>query len=147
MTDAPANPEKNRHLAWHAAGVIARYTVLEALRNRLLWVVAATLAACLIIAGFLQAVAMTESAQIQAAILAAILRLSAVFIVVSFVVTSMVRETNDKGLELILALPLPRGSYFFGKLAGFTGASVVLALLFGSPLALFAPWPQVVAGS
>lgn len=132
-------------VAFHAARVIARYTVIEALRNRLLWLVAATIGASLIIAGFLQAVAITESNQIQSAILAAILRLSAVFIIVSFVVTSMVREANDKGLELILALPLPRASYFFGKLAGFAIASFVLALLFGLPLGLFAPWLQVGA--
>jgi ABC-type transport system involved in multi-copper enzyme maturation permease subunit len=90
-------------------------------------------------------VAITESSQIQSAILAAILRLSAVFIIVSFVVTSMVREANDKGLELILALPLPRGSYFFGKLAGFSAASLILAMLFGLPLLLFAPVLQVGA--
>lgn len=137
--------EQPPSIALHAVRVIARYTLVEALRNRLLWLVAATLAACLIIAGFLQAVAMTESSQIQAAILAAILRLGAAFIIVSFVVTSMVREANDKGLELILALPLPRASYFFGKLAGFAMASVVLALLFGLPLCLFAPWLQVAA--
>ena len=90
------------------------------------------------LAGFLQAVAMTESNTIQSAVIAAVLRLAAVFIIVSFVVTSMVREANDKGLELILALPLPRASYFFGKLAGFFVVAIVLALLFGLPLALFA---------
>jgi ABC-type transport system involved in multi-copper enzyme maturation permease subunit len=139
------NPEQAAFAPYHAARVIARYTVAEALRNRLLWLVAATIAASLIIAGFLHSVAITESSQIQSAILAAILRLSAVFIIVSFVVTSMVREANDKGLEIILALPLPRGSYFFGKLAGFTFTSVVLAVLFGLPLCLFAPWLQVGA--
>ncbi len=129
----------------HAIRIIARYTIVEALRNRLLWLVAATLAASLVVAGFLQSVTMAESGAIQSAILAAMLRLAAVFIIVSFVVTSMVREANDKGLELILALPLPRASYFFGKLAGFVTVAIVLALLFGLPLVLFAPWLQVGA--
>ena len=133
------------HTALHSAFVIARYTLIEALRNRLLWIVAASIGVSLIVAAFLQAVAITEAKQIQAAILAALLRLSAVFIVVSFIVTSMVREANDKGLELILALPLPRASYFFGKLAGFAVSAIVLAALFGLPLTLFAPWLQVGA--
>jgi ABC-type Na+ efflux pump permease subunit len=137
--------EKPKSMPSHAVFIIARYTIVEALRNRLLWLVAATLAASLVVAGFLQAVAMTESGAIQSAILAAILRLAAVFIIVSFVVTSMVREANDKGLELILALPLPRASYFFGKLAGFVTVAIALALLFGLPLVLFAPWLQVGA--
>ncbi len=143
MTPLTPHSEPPAFAPFNAVSIIARYTVVEALRNRLLWLVGAVMTASLVIAGFLQAVALTESSQIQSAILAAILRLSAVFIIVSFVVTSMVREANDKGLELILALPLPRASYFFGKLAGFSLAALLLAMLFGLPLILFAPWLQV----
>jgi ABC-type transport system involved in multi-copper enzyme maturation permease subunit len=140
-----SNIEKAPSAGFHAARVIARYTVIEALRNRVLWLVAACISASLVVAAFLQSVTITESTEVQAAILAAILRLSAVFIIVSFVVTSMIRDANDKGIELILALPLPRGSYFFGKLAGFTSASLALAVFFGLPLCLFAPWTHVIA--
>ncbi len=145
MTDSRQNPPHAPSTALTCGWVIARYTLVEALRNRLPWLVAATLAACLVVAGFLQSVAITESSEIQSAVLAAILRLSAVFILVSFVVTSMVRESNDKGLELILALPLPRASYFLGKFAGFSITAVALALLFGLPLGLLAPWLGVGA--
>ena len=58
---------------------IARYTLLEAQRNRLLWLALILVAAGLVFAQFLQQVAITESNQIQAALLAALLRVGAVF--------------------------------------------------------------------
>jgi ABC-type transport system involved in multi-copper enzyme maturation permease subunit len=121
---------------------IARYTLLEALRNRLLWLALILVAAGLAFTGFLQQVAITESNQIQAALLAALVRVGAVFMLASFVVTSMVREFNDKVAELILSRPLRRSSYFFGKLAGYAAVALTLALISGLALALFAPAPQ-----
>ncbi len=122
---------------------IARYTMLEARRNRLLLLALILVAAGLAFTQFLQQLAIAESNQIQAALLAALLRFGAVFMLASFVITSMVREFNDKVIELILARPIPRGSYFFGKLAGFAMVALALALLFSLPLALFAPAPRV----
>jgi ABC-type transport system involved in multi-copper enzyme maturation permease subunit len=126
---------------------IARYTLLEALRNRLLWLL--LLAACGAIAasGLLHEVALTESRQLQAALLAAVLRLAAVFLVATFVVTSMVREANDKGQELLLALPLPRAVYLLGKLAGFAALAVLPAVLFGALGLFFAPPAQAALWS
>ena len=98
---------------------IARYTLIEALRNRLFWLALMLVAAGLAFTQFLQQVAITESIQIQASLLAALLRLGAVFMLASFVVTSMVREFNDKVMELVLSRPIRRSSYFFGKLGGF----------------------------
>jgi ABC-type transport system involved in multi-copper enzyme maturation permease subunit len=131
----------------HRVRVIARYTLIEALRNRLLWLVGMVVVAGLCITAFLGQVAITESTQIQAAFLAALLRICAVFIVTSFIVTSMVREANDKGMELLLALPLPRSSYFFGKLAGFALLAASVALLVSLPLVPFASWQSVAAWS
>ncbi len=122
---------------------IARYTLIEALRNRLFWLALMVVAAGLAFTQFLQQVAITESTQIQAALLAALLRVGAVFMLASFVVTSMVREFNDKVMELILSRPIRRSSYFFGKLAGFALVALSLALVFSLPLALFAPAPRV----
>ena len=122
---------------------IARYTLLEALRNRLLMLALILVAAGLAFTQFLQQVAITESNQIQAALLAAVLRFGAVFMLASFVVTSMVREFNDKVMELVLSRPLPRSSYFLGKLAGYAAVALALALIASLPLALFAPAPRV----
>ena len=123
---------------------IAFYTLLEALRNRLTWLIVAVALIGIGISGFLSELALTESRQIQVAFLAAFLRFSAVFLLATFVVTSMVREFNDKGLELLLALPLPRAAYLFGKLAGFAALALLPALLFGSLTTFFTPPVQTL---
>ena len=110
-----------------AAATIARYTLLEALRNRLLWLLLILALGAVAVSGFLNALALTESRQLQAALLGAVLRLAAVFLIATFVVTSMAREASDKGLELLLALPVPRAVYLFGKLAGYAALAVLPA--------------------
>lgn len=122
---------------------IAYYTLLEALRNRLLWLIAVVALIGVGLSGFLNELALTESLQIQAALVASFARFSAVFLLATFVVTSMVREFSDKGLELILALPLPRAAYLFGKLLGFGAIAVCPAVLFGALMLLFSPVSQV----
>ncbi|WP_332856700.1 ABC transporter permease [Duganella sp. S19_KUP01_CR8] len=125
-----------------AALVIARYTLLEALRNRLLWLLVLALAAAVCAGGFLGQLALTESRQLQAALLAAVLRLAAVFLIATFVISSMAREAADKGGELLLALALPRAVYLLGKLAGFAALALLPALLFGAVALAFAPVGQ-----
>ncbi len=121
---------------------IARYTLLEALRNRLLWLLLVMAAGAVAVSGFLNELALTESRQLQAALMGAVLRLAAVFLITTFVVTSMAREANDKGLELLLALPMPRAVYLSGKLAGFAALALLPALLFGGLGLFFAPPAQ-----
>ena len=68
----------------------------------------------LALAEFVGALAITESVAFKSGLLGALLRLAAVFLLSLFVITSMVRELNDKQLELVLALPIARVSYFLG---------------------------------
>jgi len=117
---------------------LARATLLEAFRNRLLWLVAIIVAAALGLAAFLSQVAITESREIQSALLASLLRVAAVFIASTFVITSMVRESNDKLTELMLSLPAPRSAYLLGKFAGYALVAAALSLLLALPLAPFA---------
>lgn len=117
---------------------IARTTVVEAVRNRLLWLTVAVVALAFGLGQFLAQVAIAETVEIQTALLAAPLRVAAVFIVAVFVITSMVREANDKVTELLLSLPAPRSSYFFGKFAGYATVALIVALLCALPLALLA---------
>src|SRR5260221_369233 len=84
---------------------LARATLIEAVRNRLLWLAVMVVVIAFGLAQFLNQVAITESREIQTALLAAPLRIAAVFIVAVFVITSMVRELSDKVTELLLALP------------------------------------------
>lgn len=122
--------------------VIARYTLLEALRNRLLWLVAVFLIVAFGLSEFIGDVAITETAQIESGLFGALLRLFAVFIVSLFIVSSMVRELNDKGVELVLSLPVARASYFFGKLAGFSALAALIAVLCTLCVTVYTPAGQ-----
>ena len=120
-----------------ASLLIARATLLEARRSGLPWLAIGLLAAALALAVFLSQVAVTESRELQAAFAAALLRAGAAFLLATHVATSLVREANDKVLELALALPLSRSEYYLGKLVGYGGAGVGLALVFSLPLLLW----------
>ncbi len=120
-------------------GAIAYYTLLEALRNRLLWLVVGVLLAAFGLAEFLGAVAITETRQFQSGFMGALLRAFAVFVLSLFVITSIVREFNDKGLELVLSFPIPRASYLLGKLLGFFGLALIIASAAGVCLMAYAP--------
>jgi ABC-type transport system involved in multi-copper enzyme maturation permease subunit len=115
---------------------IARFTLLEAIRTRLPLLVIAVIG--LIWAGslFVHQVAITESTRLQASVFAAGARLASVFVLALYITSSMVREFNEKGLELVLALALPRCTYLFGKLAGFLIIAGVLAFVSALPLLL-----------
>ena len=56
--------------------------------------------------------------RLQTGFLAASARIGVVFVLCLHVASSMVREFNDKGVDLLLSLDLPRAGYFFGKLLG-----------------------------
>jgi ABC-type transport system involved in multi-copper enzyme maturation permease subunit len=127
---------------------IAWYTALEALRNRLIWVTLLVVLFGVGLAEFLSQVAITETRQVQSALLGASLRFAAVLIASLFVITSMVRELSDKGFELVLSLPVPRYGYYLGKILGFTGIALVLATLVSLPLLFYAqPYQVLLWGS
>jgi len=122
---------------------IARYTLLEALRTRLPVLVFLTLLALLAASFFVETIAVTEGARLQAGFYAAGMRLASVFIAGLYVLTSVTREFNDKGLDILLALDLPRSHYLLGKLAGFLAIAVLIAAAASLPLAWLAA-PQAV---
>ncbi|MDB5812678.1 MAG: hypothetical protein JWN94_4800 [Betaproteobacteria bacterium] len=118
---------------------LARFTLLEALRTRLEWVFVIALAAVFGAAYFAQTLAITESARVQIVFSATASRLIAVFVLSLYILTSIVREFNDKGLELTLSFDLRRSDYIFGRLLGFTLIAFVMALLAGLPQMILAP--------
>ena len=124
--------------------VVARYTLLEAYRSRLLWLVILILLATLALTEFAGALAITEGVAVRSGLLGSLLRLAAVFLVSLFVIASMVRELNDKQLELVLALPIARASYFFGKFAGYSLVAFVTASLCALLLTIHVPPGQVL---
>jgi ABC-type transport system involved in multi-copper enzyme maturation permease subunit len=125
---------------------IAAYTFMEATRNRMFLLTLAGLVAMLGLAEFTGELAITETREIQAILVAAVSRWFIVMTTALFVITTMVREFNDKGAEAMLSLPVSRTTYYFGKYAGFVmlAAAIALAvsliLLLYSPPALLAAW-------
>ncbi len=115
---------------------IARFTLLEAVRNRLVWLVLGLVAILWLGGLFVQQVAITETARIRLGFLAATARFATVFVLALHVTSSMVREFNDKGADLLLALDLPRAGYFLGKLAGYLGVAIGMAILVTAAIAL-----------
>lgn len=123
---------------------IARFVLVEALRSGLPGLVIVAALAAVGIAGFLAHVAITESVALQSALTAALLRACAVFLVAAHVIASAQRETNDKVLEVVLALPVSRTAYYLGKLAGFAACGAAVAVALGLPLLLWSPPGAVV---
>lgn len=121
---------------------IARYTLLEALRNRLGWLLLFAMVLTVAGACFLALVSLTEADAVRAAVVGSALRAEAVFLVALFVITTTVRELNDKGFEVLASLPIARAALLAGKLFGFAGVSLIIALLFGLVVWLFAPAVQ-----
>jgi len=117
---------------------IIRLTLLEAVRTRLLWFAVAVVAVAGGVALFVDSVAITEAREIRVGVLAVILRLAAVLLVSLFVIGSTLRELDDKVVDLLLSLPLPRAVYFLGKLAGFVTFAVFVTALFTLPLMFMA---------
>jgi hypothetical protein len=117
---------------------IARYTLLEALRTRLAALVLVIVIALLAASFFVQSITVIEGPRFQAGFYAAGMRLACVFVAGLYVLVSMTREFNDKGLDALLALDLPRSHYVLGKLGGFLAIAVLIAVAAALPLAWLA---------
>jgi ABC-type transport system involved in multi-copper enzyme maturation permease subunit len=120
-------------------GAIARYTVLEAWRNRLGVLVVVVVALLTLLSLFARELAVTESGRLQTAILASTLRVASVFLMALYILIGLTREFNDKVLELMLSLDLPRAGYLMGKFLGFAILALAVAAIVTVPVAVLAP--------
>ena len=119
---------------------IARYTALEALRTRLPVLAAIVVGALLAASFFVREIAVTDSARFQTAFYAATVRFAMVFVAALHVIASVSREFQDKGLDMVLALDLPRAHYVLGRLTGFLVIAFSLALAAALPLLGLSGW-------
>src|SRR5947208_5469299 len=126
------------------SATLARFVLLEARRSGLMPLALSCVALALVLAAFLSQVALTEGRELQVAIVAALLRAAAVFVIAVYVTSSTLREINDKGLEVMLAFALPRAIQYAGRLAGFAACGALLAVAFALPLLAWAS-PAAVA--
>ena len=126
--------------------VFTRFTLIEMINNRLIYIAVLFSAGGLALASFIAEVALTDSVEIQLALLAASSRFCAVFVMMIFVVSSIVREFNDKILELYLSMPISRTQYLISKSMGFLACGILLSIFFSTVLLFYAdpirilPW-------
>ena len=118
--------------------VLVRSVVLEARRGGLPWLALGAVAIGVGLAAFVSQVALAESRALQAALLAAVWRACAVFLVAALVTASTLREIQDKGLELMLSLPLSRSTQYLARLAGYAFCGAALAVAFALPMLAWA---------
>ena len=128
---------------WMIVFVIAHYTLREALRNRILWIAVVFAAMGVGLASFVGDIAVAETEIVEATLLAASYRFCAALVLMVLVISTLVREFNDKCLELYLSLTISRLIYYVGKMLGFVLAGALLAAVFGGMLLLYAPPPMV----
>ena len=125
---------------------VAFYTLLEAWRGRLPVLVAVSLGAAFAVAAIGEAMATSEALSTRILLLGAMLRAFTVLTLAFFVVTSVVREQNDRVVEMVFSQARPRSDYYFGKLAACAALAVILAglcglcLLVHAPMRAVAPW-------
>ncbi|MBL1141973.1 MAG: ABC transporter permease subunit [Proteobacteria bacterium] len=118
---------------------IAKYSIWEAIRDKFLIFIFTGVVVLFFLSLFIGELAIAEGVQMQSAILASALRLFSVFTMGLFVITSMIREFNDKGFELILSHPVPRSSYYFGKFTGFSVVAFLIAIMCTCCLLFYVP--------
>lgn len=116
---------------------IAAMTAQEGIKTRLVPLVVGVLLVGILLAGFVGNLAVIEAGQIRCAVLGSYLRLVGVLVIALFVLNAQAREFHDKGLEWVLALPVPRSHYLLGKMAGFSGVALGIALLFSVTLSFY----------
>nr|VFK55451.1 MAG: hypothetical protein BECKTUN1418F_GA0071002_10683 [Candidatus Kentron sp. TUN]VFK61433.1 MAG: hypothetical protein BECKTUN1418E_GA0071001_10663 [Candidatus Kentron sp. TUN] len=127
----------------NATLTIAGYTFIEVLRNRLVRFIGVFILLALLLTEFIGELTITETVPVQSAFLGALLRFFTVIVTSLFVITGMVREFNDKGLMLVLSLPISRANYLLGKLIGFSLLAISLATSGCFVLLIYVPWEQV----
>lgn len=123
---------------------ISKFTIIESMRNRLLWLSLVMMMIGFVLVEFIGDLAITEHQATQLAVLAVFLRLSSVLLIALFVVSSSLRELQDKTLEMILAMSVKRSSYYLGKLLGYIQLAIIIGVAFGLLLTMYAPLHQVL---
>jgi hypothetical protein len=124
---------------------VASLVWLETRRTRLPWIAVGLALALLAVSVFARSLALTESARLQLALLAPMVRMTTVVLVCLHVLGSTLREAQDGNTAYLLATDLPRAEYLLGKALGHLGAAGLMAALLGLPLLLFAPPAGAVA--
>lgn len=109
-------------------------TLVEALGTRFVWLLLGSSLAAAGFGWFLGELALTEIDGFRVAMMAALLRPTAVFLLATFVVTSVLRERAERRLEMSLAMAVPPLVWTLGRLLGLVLLALALAALAGALL-------------
>jgi hypothetical protein len=126
---------------------LSHYVLLEAWNTHLFWLILGVLGVGYGLAFFVGQIALTETHAMQTSLLAAFLRLAAVYVLCLFIISSMAREQQQQLWLLWLSLPMSRATYVIGRGLGYAGLALGLTVVFSALLAFYAPWPQLVIWS
>lgn len=124
---------------------IARYTLLEARRNRFLLTACAVIVLMVVLSLFVRQLAITESGRIQVVFLCAGSRAAMVFIMCIYVLQGLLRDFQDKILDLMLSFDMPRSRYILGKFTGHLVLGTACAVIAAVPLLYFSDLASVAA--
>lgn len=105
--------------------------LLEALRSRFFSIIIFLCLGGHGLAWFLGHITLTETLETQSSLVSAFYRISAVYMISLFVITSMVREFHDYTTHLWLSLPLPRSQYLLMKFLGFVSVAALISIFYG----------------
>ena len=116
----------------------------EAYSGKMMVAVMAVLGTGFTLALFLGEVAITETAQMQQALLAGFLRIGLVFVLAVFVVNGCVRDIQDRSMLLVLSLPVSRSTVFFGRFCAYILVALMIVIAACALLAVFAPLAHIL---
>lgn len=117
---------------------IARFSLIEAIRGKIIWIISGLLVLAILLSLFISQTALTETRESQVALMVGFLRLSSVLVMIFFVVSSVARDFQDKSIELLFAISIPRYQVFIGKFLGFSLLSFLISIFYLFPLMFYA---------
>jgi len=106
---------------------ISRFSLIEAIRGKIIWIIAALMIMAMMLSLFVSQAALTETRESQVALMAGFLRISSILVMIFFVVSSIARDFQDKSIELLFAVSIPRYQVFIGKFFGFSLLSFLIS--------------------
>ncbi len=116
----------------------------ELLRTRAPWLVLMIIASAYALAEFAASLAITESHAHRVVFYAATVRIGLVAALCLVVISNVVRDDDDRLLELMLSRPLSREAWMATKCAGYVAGAVCAAALAALPLLLWCPAQVVI---
>ena len=123
---------------------IAKFTIIEAARNKSLLFIIIGLGLLFGVAEFVAEIAITESNETSVLWLAFSARIFLVSLLCLFILTSLSREFDDKVMLHIFSHSIERHSYYLGKFLGFAFIAFISVMILCLLLTVYMPVKPIV---